>query len=172
MPGTARMHCLIKTQYVGGCLGGTGVRGGTGGQGTFHPPCHIQHYHMVLALKGLRTKMGFLQKLTVDSCSQFCEHTKTLARKKRKKQEPDLQTCRKSAARQKCVLEKKRSQIQKTCSKGDCPPCSPLSPRAPWSPGSPPLASLPPWSVAHAHVRFRTRYASEQYQCLHVSDNH
>ena len=21
----------------------------------FHPPCHIQHYHMVLALKGLRT---------------------------------------------------------------------------------------------------------------------
>ncbi len=29
--------------------------GGGGGQGTFHPPCHILHYHMVLALKGLRT---------------------------------------------------------------------------------------------------------------------
>ncbi len=27
------------------------------GEGTFHPPCHILHYHMVLALKGLRTTM-------------------------------------------------------------------------------------------------------------------
>ncbi len=26
-----------------------------GGQGTFHPPCHVLHYHMVLRLKGLRT---------------------------------------------------------------------------------------------------------------------
>ncbi len=33
----------------GGGLGeGRGVRGGGGWQGTFHPPCHILHYHMVL----------------------------------------------------------------------------------------------------------------------------
>ena len=41
-----------------GCRGRGGYGGGyrgEGGQGTFHPPCHIQHYHMVLALKGLRT---------------------------------------------------------------------------------------------------------------------
>ncbi len=39
----------------GGGRGGLGGGWGLGGQGTFHPPCHIQHYHMVLALKGLRT---------------------------------------------------------------------------------------------------------------------
>ncbi len=44
----------------GGGLGrglgeGRGVKGGEG-QGTFHPPCHILHYHMVLRpIKGLRT---------------------------------------------------------------------------------------------------------------------
>ncbi len=41
--------------YRGGYGGGGTGRGVRGGQGTFHPPCQIQHYHMVLALKGLRT---------------------------------------------------------------------------------------------------------------------
>ncbi len=35
-------------------VGGGGLGEGRG-QGTFHPPCHILHYHMVLAQKGLRT---------------------------------------------------------------------------------------------------------------------
>ncbi len=35
--------------------GGPGQGEGGGGKGRFHPPCHILHYHMVLALKGLRT---------------------------------------------------------------------------------------------------------------------
>ncbi len=30
---------------------GSGVKGGRG-QGTFHPPCHVLHYHMVLCPKG------------------------------------------------------------------------------------------------------------------------
>ncbi len=32
--------------------GGSRQGGGGGGQGTFHPPCHILHYHMVLRPKG------------------------------------------------------------------------------------------------------------------------
>ncbi len=35
----------------GPAAGGSG-QGGGGGQGTFHPPCHILHYHMVLRPKG------------------------------------------------------------------------------------------------------------------------
>ena len=36
--------------------GGSSHRGvQAGGQGTFHPPCHVLHFHMVLAPKGLRT---------------------------------------------------------------------------------------------------------------------
>ncbi len=36
----------------GGGVGGGGGGLGGGGQGTFHPPCHILHYHMVLRPEG------------------------------------------------------------------------------------------------------------------------
>ncbi len=41
----------------GGFVWGRGVRGRGGGlggrgQGTFHPPCHVLHYHMVLRPEG------------------------------------------------------------------------------------------------------------------------
>ncbi len=40
-------------------FGGRGIREGEGvreGEGTFHPPCHILHYHMVLLPKGTSHK--------------------------------------------------------------------------------------------------------------------
>ncbi len=36
----------------GGGGWGEGGLGGGEGQGTFHPPCHILHYHMVLRPEG------------------------------------------------------------------------------------------------------------------------
>ena len=30
---------------------------GAGGQGTFHPPCHVVHYHMVLRPEGTSHKV-------------------------------------------------------------------------------------------------------------------
>ncbi len=44
---------LGRVRGVGGGGGGWGGGGGRGrGQGTFHLPCHILHYHMVLRPKG------------------------------------------------------------------------------------------------------------------------
>ncbi len=37
-----------------------GVQAGGGGQGTFHPPCHILHYHMVLRPQGTSHNQGAL----------------------------------------------------------------------------------------------------------------
>ncbi len=51
---------------------GEGERGlGGRGQGTFQPPCHILHYHMVFALKGLRTTKGQMKRsnLEIDGCN-------------------------------------------------------------------------------------------------------
>ncbi len=50
------LSSLSSTSHVGQEGGpGRGRGRGSRGQGTFHPPYHILHYHMVLALKGLRT---------------------------------------------------------------------------------------------------------------------
>ena len=54
-------HAVFRgVQPWGSSQGGSGRGGGLGrgrglrgrGQGTFHPPCHILHYHMVLHPKG------------------------------------------------------------------------------------------------------------------------
>ncbi len=46
--------CVCGGGVPGGGGGSGGERGGGwgGGQGTFHPPCQILHYHMVLRPKG------------------------------------------------------------------------------------------------------------------------
>ncbi len=52
---------------------GRGSRPG-GGQGKFHPPCHVLHYHMVLALKGLRTtNTRHVDQRMRPEASQQCE---------------------------------------------------------------------------------------------------
>ncbi len=45
---------LVGERGLAGGLAGEGVggRGRGRGQGTFHPPCHILHYHMVLCPEG------------------------------------------------------------------------------------------------------------------------
>ncbi len=48
--GPAAGGCLAMGGLGGGLGRGRGVGGG--GQGTFHPPCHILHYHMVLCPEG------------------------------------------------------------------------------------------------------------------------
>ncbi len=58
------LSSLSSPQGRGGTSGGSGREGGSGrgrgsgrgegvrGQGTFHPPCHMQHHHMVLRPEG------------------------------------------------------------------------------------------------------------------------
>ncbi len=56
------LSSLSSTSHAVPRGGGSGRRGGLGGgggglgrgrgQGTFHPPCHLLHYHMVLRPKG------------------------------------------------------------------------------------------------------------------------
>ncbi len=63
--GNAVNSSLSSLSSLGGPVGAGGVQQGGGGwggrwgrgrgQGTFHPHCHVLHYHMVLRLKGLRT---------------------------------------------------------------------------------------------------------------------
>ncbi len=49
------LSSLSSTSYAicreGGVQWGGGLAGG-GGQGTFHPPCHVLHYHLVLRPEG------------------------------------------------------------------------------------------------------------------------
>ncbi len=43
----------LSSPRGGGLVGGGGSGGGGGGgQGTFHPPCYVLHYHMMLRPKG------------------------------------------------------------------------------------------------------------------------
>ncbi len=69
----------------GGGWGGEGVGGGGGGlgrgrgQGTFYPPCHILHYHMVLRPKG--TSHDCVQCLCPKKKTR-CDSVQLLSRKK------------------------------------------------------------------------------------------
>ncbi len=55
----------------GGSSRGRGLREGGEGEGTFHLPCHILHYHMVLRPKGTSHNNGF-NGLKFVFCVQKC----------------------------------------------------------------------------------------------------
>ncbi len=52
----------------GGLAGGWGEGVGGGGQGTFHPPCHILHYHMVLRPEGTSHNKQKVMSQTSEHC--------------------------------------------------------------------------------------------------------
>ncbi len=56
---------------------GGGGPGGGRGPGIFHPPCHVLHYHMVLALKGLRTTSVSVRGLWVHGGRGWRRHVRS-----------------------------------------------------------------------------------------------